>query len=87
MPQWRHYWFANNYSMVSSQGWRFKLHPAKVGFAAILDRVMHNAIVFNIRGLSWRLRKHHGLRDGTGHGRQRGNRRGGCEPAWVEIAT
>ena len=29
--------------------------------AAILDRLMHNAIVFNIRGPSWRLREHHGL--------------------------
>jgi hypothetical protein len=61
MPQWRHYWLANNYSIGSSQGRRFKLHPATVSFAAILDRVMHNAIVFNIRGPSWRLRGHHGL--------------------------
>ena len=29
--------------------------------AAILDRLMHNAIVFNIRGPSWRLREHQGL--------------------------
>jgi DNA replication protein DnaC len=29
--------------------------------AAILDRLMHRAIVFNIRGPSWRLREHHGL--------------------------
>ncbi len=29
--------------------------------AAVLDRLMHNAIVFNIRGKSWRLREHNGL--------------------------
>jgi DNA replication protein DnaC len=29
--------------------------------AAILDRLMHRAVVFNIRGPSWRLREHHGL--------------------------
>ena len=29
--------------------------------AAVLDRLMHNAIVFNIRGQSWRLREHNGL--------------------------
>ena len=29
--------------------------------AAILDRLMHNAVVFNIRGPSWRLREHDGL--------------------------
>ncbi len=29
--------------------------------AAILDRLMHNAIVFNIKGPSWRLREHNGL--------------------------
>jgi len=28
---------------------------------AILDRLMHKAIVFNIRGPSWRLREHNGL--------------------------
>lgn len=33
--------------------------------AAILDRLMHNAIVFNIRGPSWRLRDHHGLEIAT----------------------
>jgi DNA replication protein DnaC len=33
--------------------------------AAILDRLMHNAIVFNIRGPSWRLREHHGLEIAT----------------------
>jgi DNA replication protein DnaC len=36
--------------------------------AAILDRLMHKAIVFNIRGPSWRLRGHNGLDpDGTLH--------------------
>lgn len=33
--------------------------------AAILDRLMHNAVVFNIRGPSWRLREHHGLEFAT----------------------
>ncbi len=33
--------------------------------AAILDRLMHNAIVFNIRGPSWRLREHDGLQIAT----------------------
>jgi DNA replication protein DnaC len=29
--------------------------------AAILDRLMHNAVVFNIKGPSWRMREHHAL--------------------------
>lgn len=29
--------------------------------SAILDRLLHDAVVFNIRGPSWRLREHHGL--------------------------
>ena len=33
--------------------------------AALLDRLMHNAVVFNIRGPSWRLREHHGLEIAT----------------------
>lgn len=33
--------------------------------AAILDRFMHNAVVFNIKGPSWRLREHHGLTTAT----------------------
>ncbi|HEX6578137.1 MAG TPA: IS21-like element helper ATPase IstB [Jiangellaceae bacterium] len=33
--------------------------------SAILDRLMHNAVVFNIRGPSWRLREHHGLEIAT----------------------
>ena len=33
--------------------------------AAILDRLMHNAIVFHIRGPSWRLKEHHGLEIAT----------------------
>jgi DNA replication protein DnaC len=35
--------------------------------SAILDRLMHDAIVFNIRGPSWRLREHHGLEIATTH--------------------
>jgi DNA replication protein DnaC len=33
--------------------------------AAILDRLMHKAIVFNIRGPSWRLREHNSLEIAT----------------------
>jgi DNA replication protein DnaC len=33
--------------------------------SAILDRLMHNAVVFNIRGPSWRLREHQGLEIAT----------------------
>ena len=33
--------------------------------AAILDRLMHNAVVFNIRGPSWRPREHNGLEIAT----------------------
>ena len=29
--------------------------------SAILDRLMHNAVVFNIKGPSWRLREHQAL--------------------------
>jgi len=29
--------------------------------AAILDRLMRNAVVFNIKGPSWRMREHHAL--------------------------
>lgn len=32
--------------------------------AAILDRLLHNAVVFNIRGPSWRLREHQALTEG-----------------------
>ena len=31
--------------------------------AAILDRLMHNAVVFNIKGPSWRMREHHALEE------------------------
>jgi DNA replication protein DnaC len=31
--------------------------------SAILDRLMHDAIVFNIKGPSWRLREHQALAD------------------------
>ena len=33
--------------------------------AAILDRLMHNAVVFNIKGPSWRLREHQALTAAT----------------------
>ena len=33
--------------------------------AAVLDRLMHNAVVFNIKGPSWRLREHNGLEIAT----------------------
>jgi DNA replication protein DnaC len=33
--------------------------------AAILDRLMHNAVVFNIKGPSWRMREHHALERAT----------------------
>jgi DNA replication protein DnaC len=33
--------------------------------AAILDRLMHGAIVFNIKGPSWRMREHHALETAT----------------------
>ena len=33
--------------------------------SAILDRLMHNAIVFNIKGPSWRMREHHALQTAT----------------------
>ena len=29
--------------------------------SAILDRLMHRAVVFNIRGPSWRMREHQAL--------------------------
>ncbi len=33
--------------------------------SAILDPLMHDAVVFNIRGPSWRLREHNGLEIAT----------------------
>lgn len=33
--------------------------------SAILDRLMHNAVVFNIKGPSWRMREHHALQTAT----------------------
>jgi DNA replication protein DnaC len=33
--------------------------------AAILDRLMHNAVVFNIKGPSWRLREQQSLTTAT----------------------
>jgi DNA replication protein DnaC len=32
---------------------------------AIVDRLMHNAVVFNIRGPSWRMREHQALTEAT----------------------
>jgi DNA replication protein DnaC len=32
---------------------------------AILDRILHRAVVFNIRGPSWRMREHQALADAT----------------------
>ena len=37
----------------------------RLGAAAILDRVMHKAIVFKMRGPPWRLREHNGLEIAT----------------------
>lgn len=42
--------------------------------AAILDRLMHNAVVFNIRGPSWRLRDHTSLQIATTEPAQRRTR-------------
>ena len=42
--------------------------------AAVLDRLMHNAIVFNIKGPSWRLREHNGLEIATTNPRDGGAR-------------
>jgi DNA replication protein DnaC len=42
--------------------------------AAILDRLMHNAVVFNIRGPSWRLKEHHALTTAATNTDQRRNR-------------
>ena len=41
--------------------------------SAILDRLMHNAVVFNIKGPSWRLREHHALTAATTDPRSRAN--------------
>jgi DNA replication protein DnaC len=41
-------------------------HP--VVAAAILDRLLHRAVVINIKGPSWRLREHQGLVDRTREG-------------------
>ncbi len=46
-------------------------HPATISnpvvAGAILDRLMHRAVVFNIRGPSWRIREHHALATATDH--------------------
>jgi DNA replication protein DnaC len=44
----------------SLPGWG-ELFGDDVVAGAILDRLMHRAVVFNIRGPSWRMREHHGL--------------------------
>jgi DNA replication protein DnaC len=49
---------------------------------AILDRILHRAVVFNIRGPSWRMREHQALADTTrdpdhnDNGNDRGGRHG-----------
>ena len=43
--------------------------------AAILDRLMHNAVVFNIKGPSWRMREHHALEEASAVEEQPGRRR------------
>jgi DNA replication protein DnaC len=43
--------------------------------AAILDRLMHNAVVFNIKGPSWRMREHQALEEATTAEEQSGRRR------------
>ena len=42
--------------------------------AAILDRLMHNAVVFNIKGPSWRMREHQALEEATTAEEQTGRR-------------
>jgi DNA replication protein DnaC len=41
---------------------------------AILDRLMHGAVVFNIKGLSWRMREHQALEEATANGSERRRR-------------
>ena len=43
--------------------------------AAILDRLMHNAVVFNIKGPSWRMREHHALETAATEPEPTGGRR------------
>jgi DNA replication protein DnaC len=43
--------------------------------AAILDRLMHNAVVFNIKGPSWRMREHHALEEAAKENEQPSGRR------------
>jgi DNA replication protein DnaC len=43
--------------------------------AAILDRLMHNAVVFNIKGPSWRMREHQALEEAAAAEEQPGRRR------------
>jgi hypothetical protein len=41
---------------------------------AIVDRLMHDAIVFNIQGPSWRMREHRALTEATRNGPERRRR-------------
>jgi DNA replication protein DnaC len=43
--------------------------------AAILDRLMHNAVVLNIKGPSWRMREHQALEQATTQEEEPGRRR------------
>jgi len=45
-------------------GWGEVFGDAVVA-GAILDRLMHRAVVFNIRGPSWRMREHAALAEAT----------------------
>jgi hypothetical protein len=40
----------------------------------VLDRLLHRAVVFNIRGPSWRIREHPTLSDGPDDNDHRGKR-------------
>ena len=43
---------------VSSWG---KIFDDPMVAAAMLDRLLHRSVVFNIKGPSWRMREHHAL--------------------------
>ncbi len=42
--------------------------------SAVLDRLLHRAVVFNIRGPSWRIREHPTLSDGPDDNGHHGKR-------------
>ncbi len=44
-----------------AKGWRGVSAGNSVVAAAILDRLMHRAIVFNIKAPSWHMREHQAL--------------------------